>query len=166
MGTVAVMHSDPVADAALPGSRALPWPAWSVEVGNPHLVLLAPSLEGIALSAVGPMLEHRRPGGQNVEFTSYDAARGELSLLVWERGAGVTLACGSGSVAAAAALHAARISPAAVRVRNPGGNADVSLFGDDPFAPEAELAGPVHRVASLELDPGELACSARAVIGS
>ncbi|MGA3214561.1 MAG: diaminopimelate epimerase [Acidimicrobiales bacterium] len=157
MGQVKVTRSDPVADAALPGSRALPWPAWTVEVGNPHLVLLAPSLEGIALTTMGPTLERRRPGGQNVEFATYEPDRGELSLVVWERGAGVTLACGTGSVAAAAAFHSAGISPSRVRVHNPGGVAEVTLSGDDPLALSAELAGPVHRVARFELDPAELA---------
>ena len=156
MGVVSVLRSTPVADAALPGSRALPWPSWSVGAGNPHLVLLAPSLEGVAITTIGPTLERQRPGGQNVEFATYDPVKGEISLIVWERGAGVTLACGSGSVAAAAAFHSAGISPSRVRVHNPGGTAEVSLFGDDPHAVSAELAGPVRRVATIELDPGEL----------
>ncbi|MGA2528615.1 MAG: diaminopimelate epimerase [Acidimicrobiales bacterium] len=163
MGTVRTTRSDPLAEAALPGSRALPWPAWSVDVGNPHLVLLAPSLKGIVLDAVGPDLERRRPGGQNVEIVSYTPANAELSLLVWERGAGVTLACGSGSVAAAAALHSAGICPARVRVHNPGGVAEVSLSGVDPLAVVAELAGAVQRVARIEVDPEDLRESTRGV---
>jgi diaminopimelate epimerase len=166
MGRVRVARSGPVADAALPGSRALPWPSWSVDAGNPHLVLLAPSLEGVAIAAIGPMLERQRPGGQNVEIATYEPAAGELSLVVWERGAGVTLACGSGSVAAAAALHFAGICPARVRVHNPGGMAEVILSGDDPLAVTAELAGPVHRVARIEVDPAELCESGRGVVAS
>jgi diaminopimelate epimerase len=166
MGEVKVARSDPVADVALPGSRALPWPAWSVDAGNPHLVLLAPSLEGVAITAIGPALEKQRPGGQNVEFATYEPEKGELSLIVWERGAGVTLACGSGSVAAAAAFHSAGISPARVRVNNPGGTAEVILSGADPLAVTAELDGPVHRIARFELDPAELGESARSVAAS
>ena len=163
MGRVKVARSDPVADVALPGSRALPWPAWAVDVGNPHFVLLAPSLEGIALAAIGPTLERRRPGGQNVEFATYEPVKGELFLSVWERGAGITLACGSGSVAAAAAFHSAGISPAKVLVHNPGGTAEVSLSGDDPVTFSAELAGPVHRVARFEVDVAALSQSTRGV---
>jgi diaminopimelate epimerase len=166
MGTVRVTGSDPLADAALPGSRGLAWPAWSVNVGNPHLVVLAPGLEGIALSAIGPVLEERRPNGQNVEFAAYEPDTGELSLVVWERGAGPTLACGSGSVASAAALHSAGISPAKVRVRNPGGTVEVSLSGDDPLAMAADLAGSVHRVAGITVDPRELRESREDVIAS
>ena len=166
MGKVKVVRSNPVADAALPGSRALPWPSWSVDAGNPHLVLLAPSLEGVALTTIGPALEKQRPGGQNVELATYEPAKGEISLIVWERGAGVTLACGSGSVAAAAAFHSAGIAPLRVLVRNPGGVAEVELSGDDPHAVSAELAGPVCRVARIELDPAELGESGRALATS
>jgi diaminopimelate epimerase len=166
MGTVKVARADPLAEAALPGSRALPWPAWSVDVGNPHLVLLAPSLTGIVLGAIGPDLERRRPGGQNIEIVSYEPAKAELALLVWERGAGVTLACGTGSVAAAAALHSAGICPERVRVHNPGGVAEVSLSGDDPLVVLAELTGAVQRVARIEVDLGDLRESARDVLAS
>ncbi len=156
MGTVRTARSEPVAEAGLPGSRSLPWPAWSVDAGNPHLVLLAPALGGIALCTIGPELENRRPGGQNVEFVAYEPAKAMISLVVWERGAGATLACGSGSVAAAAALHSAGISPPVVRVHNPGGTAEVSLAGDDPLAVTAQLGGPVQKIARVEIDPREL----------
>jgi len=158
MGAVRV---DPLATSPVKERRA-----YRVDAGNPHLVLLAPSLEGVAIAAIGPMLERQRPGGQNVEIATYEPAAGELSLVVWERGAGVTLACGSGSVAAAAALHFAGICPARVRVHNPGGMAEVILSGDDPLAVTAELAGPVHRVARIEVDPAELCESGRGVVAS
>ena len=86
-----------------------------------------------------------------------------MFLSVWERGAGITLACGSGSVAAAAAFHSAGISPAKVLVHNPGGTAEVSLSGDDPVTFSAELAGPVHRVARFEVDVAALSQSTRGV---
>jgi len=166
MGRLRVEPSKTVTDAVLPGSTERPWPAWSVDAGNPHLVLLAPSLEGVEISIAGPPLERLRPGGQNVEIAALGPADDELTLVVFERGAGVTLACGSGSAAAAAALHAAGLSPHRVRVHNPGGTALVTLSGDDPFAPLAELAGPVRRVAHIELDPAELGLSEVVVVAS
>ena len=90
----------------------------------------------------------------------YGPEPGELTLLVWERGVGETLACGTGSVAAAAALYSAGIAPCAVRVISPGGSAKVTIAGDDPVALTAELAGPVSRVARIEVDPVMLARSA------
>jgi diaminopimelate epimerase len=168
MGRLRVAPSRVVSDPLLPGSPREPWPSWFVDSGNPHLVLLAPSLEGVPIGAIGPILERQRPGGQNVEIVTRDAGRGddELSLLVWERGAGVTLACGTGSAAAAAALHCAGISSAQVRVHNPGGTAEVTLSGDDPFSPFAELAGAVHRVARIEVDPTALGASEVVVVAS
>jgi diaminopimelate epimerase len=166
MGLLRVVPSSPVADVSLPGSMALPWPAWSVDAGNPHLVVLAPSLDGVAVATVGPTLQRLRPGGQNVEIVTCGPGSGELSLLVWERGAGATLACGSGSVAAAGALYSAGISPARVRVHNPGGTAEVSLSGDDPLALGAELGGPVQRVARIAVDPADLGESTTVVVPS
>ena len=157
MGCIRVRPIDPVAHAGLPGSAAQRWPAWFVDAGNPHAVVLAPSLEGVEISAVGPTLENMRPGGQNVEIVTCQPGGGELTLLVWERGAGVTLACGSGSVAAAAALHSAGISADRVLVHNPGGTAEVVLSGQDPLAVMATLAGPVRRVARVQVEPAGLA---------
>ncbi len=189
MGRVRVTPSPAVADPMLPGSTAQPWPTWSVDAGNPHLVVLAPSLEGVDIGAIGPRLERLRPGGQNVEIVTLDRpGRGRdgltvldgvvdgvpdgvpdsshVSLLVWERGVGITLACGTGSVAAAAALHAAGISEFRARVHNPGGTAEVTVSGDDPFAPLAELAGPVNRVARIEVDPAGLGSAEVLVVAS
>ena len=115
-----------------------------------------PSLQGVVIAAVGPKLEKQRPGGQNVEIATCEPGNGELSLVVWERGAGVTLACGSGSVAAAAALHSAGISADRVLVHNPGGTAEVTLTGDDPLAVVATLAGPARRVARIQVEPAGL----------
>ena len=157
MGCIRVRPLDPVAHECLPGSAAQGWPAWFVDAGNPHAVVLAPSLEGVEISAIGPMLENMRPGGQNVEIITCGPGRGELSLVVWERGAGVTLACGSGSVAAAAALHSAGVSDERVLVHNPGGTAEVVLSGEDKLAVMATLAGPVGRVARVQVEPTGLA---------
>ncbi len=155
MGRLRVLPLSPVADVSLPGSAALAWPAWFVDAGNPHLVLLAPSMEGVDIAEVGPRLEKMRPGGQNVEIVVQEPG-GELSLVVWERGAGATLACGSGSVAAAAALRAAGMSADRVLVHNPGGTAEVVVSGDDPHAVLATLAGPARRVAEIQVEPAGL----------
>jgi diaminopimelate epimerase len=126
-----------------------------VEVGNPHLVMMGPSLDGVDISKLGPALESERPGGQNVEVVAPDHAGG-LDLVVWERGAGLTQACGSGSCAAAAAARAAGLVGDRVPVRNPGGTLVVELEGGDPLAPTAFLCGPASRVFSVELVPSEI----------
>ncbi len=127
--------------------------ARDVDVGNPHLVLLSSSVGGTAgldIAEIGRELETARPGGQNVEVVAPDGAGG-LDLLVWERGVGLTEACGSGSIAAAAAARASGLVGERVPVRNPGGVVVVELTGP-PESPRVSLSGPACRVARIEVD--------------
>lgn len=127
------------------------WASFFVDVGNPHLVLVAPTLDGIDMVGLGGRLEASRPGGQNVEFVA-PGTGGGLDLVTFERGAGLTEACGSGSCAAAAAARALKMVKDHVEVRNPGGTAVVDLDGEDPFAPTATLSSQTCRVARVELE--------------
>ena len=79
--------------------------ARTVDVGNPHLVLLGPDVAGVDIASLGPQLQSAFAGGINVEWIclAHDGDGELLDLRVWERGVGETLACGTGSVAAAAA---------------------------------------------------------------
>jgi diaminopimelate epimerase len=71
-----------------------------VNVGNPHAVFFVPDVAAIDLAAVGPALEHAPlfPDRANIEFVQRLDA-GKLRMRVWERGAGITQACGSGACA-------------------------------------------------------------------
>ena len=73
-----------------------------VDVGNPHLVVFVPDADAAPLLAEGPVLSRSVPGGVNVEFVS-PIGRDRLRMRVWERGSGVTMACGTGACASAAA---------------------------------------------------------------
>jgi diaminopimelate epimerase len=132
--------------------------ARTVDVGNPHLVLLQPDLERVDIAVLGPQLQAAYPEGINVEWIARETdGDGELlELRVWERGAGATLACGTGSVAAAAAARDWGVVKATgpVRVHNPGGTLEVVL-GAGPGDP-AVLAGPVRKVADIDIHPGML----------
>lgn len=127
-----------------------PFAARSVDTGNPHLVILGPSLDGVDVATIGPVLERSRPGGQNVEVVAPDGIGG-LDLVVWERGAGLTEACGSGSCASAAAARAAGLVGDRVPVHNPGGVLVVELSGSRD-EPEISLIGPACRVGEVEVD--------------
>ena len=132
--------------------------ARTVDVGNPHLVLLGPDTAAVDVSELGPKLQATFEGGINVEWITLgrDAAGPLLDLRVFERGAGETLACGTGSVAAAAAAHSWGVvgAGAPVRVRNPGGMLEVTLGdGEDPTT---HLSGPVRKVADVDIHPGML----------
>jgi len=131
------------------------WTARHVDVGNPHLVLIGPSLDGVDIVDLGRALEGALPGGQNIEVVAPDGGGG-LDLLVWERGAGITEACGTGSCAAAAAARAAGLVTERVEVHNPGGTLVVELEGTDRLAPTVWLTGPATRVARIELAVGEI----------
>jgi diaminopimelate epimerase len=132
--------------------------ARTVDVGNPHLVLLGPDTTAVDISELGPKLQAAFSGGINVEWITPSAdEEGELlEFRVWERGAGETLACGTGSVAAAAAARSwgAVQRAGAVRVRNPGGILEVTLGADDGAT--TYLAGPVRKVADIDIHPGML----------
>jgi diaminopimelate epimerase len=148
MGTVGVGEAE---RAPLLGAG---FEARQVDVGNPHLVLMGDSLEGVEIADVGRALEGARPGGQNVEIVAPDGSGG-LDLVVWERGAGLTEACGTGSCAAAAAARAAGLVGDRVDVHNPGGTVTVELSGD-ARAPLVWLSGPARRVLRGELVPSEI----------
>ena len=78
-----------------------------VSVGNPHAVVFVNNAERAPLTSLGPQLERNKafPGGVNVEFAQA-VDETTLRARVWERGSGVTLACGTGACAcAAAAVH-------------------------------------------------------------
>ncbi|HXW79105.1 MAG TPA: diaminopimelate epimerase, partial [Acidimicrobiales bacterium] len=126
-----------------------------VDVGNPHLVVLGPDPNGIDVASLGPALSAEMgqgTGGVNVEFVALGPGRDQLTMRVWERGVGETLACGTGSVAAAAALHHWGRVGTKVTVNQPGGAAEVELRPDGV----AVLSGPSRRVGRCWLDLGLL----------
>ena len=78
-----------------------------VSVGNPHAVILTDAAEAVPLAKIGPVIEHHPlfPGGVNVEFVEKTGVN-RLRMRVWERGSGITMACGTGASASAAAAAA------------------------------------------------------------
>ena len=114
-----------------------------VSVGNPHLVIVVDDLEAIDVVAEGTALQGHRVGGINVEWIRPDG-EGGLELKVFERGVGPTLACGSGSCAAALAARELGLVGNEVLVRNPGGTLEVALEGRI-----ATLSGEVRVIADL-----------------
>jgi diaminopimelate epimerase len=116
--------------------------AATVDIGNPHLVILVDDPSTVDVSVAGPAIESRFPGGINVHFVA-PTIDGGLRLRVWERGAGITEACGSGAVAAAHVAHAWGLVGEHVRVAMPGGDAEV-VVGE-----ELTLIGPSVYVADV-----------------
>ena len=99
------------------------WYITCVNMGNPHAVLFVRDPEVIDLPTIGPMIEHHPlfPRRTNVEFVRI-IDRGILQMRVWERGAGETLACGTGACASLVACVLAGLSDRTVQMKLSGGN--------------------------------------------
>ncbi len=125
------------------GDRALT--ATGVGTGNPHMVIFGDSSVETA-RALGPALTTHPmwPEGTNVEFTSIESAT-HLRVTVWERGCGLTRACGTGATAAAAAAvrlgHCPSDTP--IRVSLPGGDLSIRIAAD---LSQAWMQGPATEV--------------------
>lgn len=109
--------------AAMPvGWDALENPM-AVNVGNPHAVFFVPDIDAVDLAALGPVIETDPlfPERVNVNVASI-AGDDHIRLKVWERGAGLTRACGTGACATAVAAIAKGLVSSPVRVSLPGGD--------------------------------------------
>ena len=121
-----------------------------VSVGNPHAVLLVDDISATPVEKIGPMIQSLDvfPEGVNVGFMQVESNT-HVKLRVFERGAGETLACGSG--ACAAVIHGIRLGQLAnkVTVSVPGGKLEVSW--DDGLS-SVWLAGPAETVFEGKLN--------------
>ena len=115
----------------------------TADVGNPHLVILVDDASTVDVAQHGAELT-KVAGGINVEFISPSADGSGIDLRVWERGVGVTQACGTGACAAAQTAHHWGLAGPVVSVSMPGGEVVVEL-GDT-----AVLIGPAAYIATVE----------------
>ncbi|MDH3738411.1 MAG: diaminopimelate epimerase [Alphaproteobacteria bacterium] len=102
-----------------------------VNVGNPHAVFFVADADAVPLDQLGPPLEHDPlfPERANISAAQIiDPAT--LRLRVWERGVGLTQACGTGACAAAVAAHRRGLTGRAVQVRLDGGELDIEWLVD------------------------------------
>jgi diaminopimelate epimerase len=127
-----------------------------VDMGNPHLVLLGDDPAGIDVAELGGKLQSDFPDGVNVEFVALGPGPDAVTMRVWERGVGETLACGTGSAASAATVHDWGLVGPAVEVHNPGGTLRVILGDAGAGSHTVVLIGPVAFVAAVEVDPASL----------
>ncbi len=129
---------------ALPLDRpGLPAPV-GVNMGNPHAVFLVDAADRIDPAAHGPGVERDPlfPERANVEFVSV-MAPGRLRMRVWERGVGITRACGTGACAAAVATHRLGVAGPSVTVVLDGGPLAIEWLRDGPRAGHVLMTGPV-----------------------
>jgi len=112
----------------------------AVNVGNPHIVFFGKSIEYINLRQLGPEIEKHNffPNKTNVEFIEILSAN-KIKMKVWERGVGVTLACGSGACAAVYAGWKKKLLGSSAEVRLEKGSLHINIIDE-----EAIMTGPAE----------------------
>ncbi|MCM2322707.1 MAG: diaminopimelate epimerase [Oligoflexia bacterium] len=133
---------------------------FEINVGNPHAVIFVDDVQAFPVADLGPQVEvnPRFPNRTNVEFVQVleHQLRPKGSVIqvrVWERGAGITLACGTGACAAAVtALASGRVGPGPVEVRLPGGNLKIQWAGTGQ---PVTMTGPAVEVFRGEIPWGQ-----------
>ena len=103
----------------------------AVSVGNPHCVIFFDELREDLIRELGPEIENHPvfPNRTNVQFAQV-LSRDSVRILIWERGAGYTLASGSSSCAVAAACVKSNLTHRQLRVMMPGGHLDINVAED------------------------------------
>ncbi len=121
----------------------------AVSMGNPHAVFFVDNAENIDLAALGPALEHDPmfPERANIGVAQV-TGENQIRLRVWERGAGITLACGTGACAAAVAGHRRGLTGCGVTVMLDGGPLEIHWREDD----HVMMTGPVATSFTGQLD--------------
>ncbi|MGN6112520.1 MAG: diaminopimelate epimerase [Luteimonas sp.] len=127
----------------------------AVAVGNPHAVIAVDDVATAPVGTLGPALQRSGvfPESVNVGFAQVES-RGRIRLRVYERGAGETLACGSGACAAAAVMMRRGLVDREVDVALPGGTLRIGWRDD---ASPITMAGPAAFVYEGEFDLGNVA---------
>jgi len=125
----------------------------AVGMGNPHCVFFVDDAEAVNLTTDGPAIEHHPlfPKATNVEFASLTGPD-RLRMRVWERGTGITLACGSGACATAVAAHRRGLTGRRVTLDLDGGTLEIDWRDDGVW-----MAGPTAHVFDGVLTPAFLA---------
>jgi diaminopimelate epimerase len=121
---------------------------FAVNVGNPHLVFFVPDARDIALTELGPQIENDPAFPERINVNVATLVGDRLKLRTFERGAGETLACGTGACASAVAAIATRRAHSPVVVEMTGGRLTVSWAPGGPI----RMRGAATHVFEGDLD--------------
>jgi diaminopimelate epimerase len=121
----------------------------AASMGNPHATFFVQDMDAVPIPSIGPGLEHAAlfPQRANIGFVQV-LDPGHIRLRVWERGAGLTLACGSGACAAVVNAHRRGLTGRRVRVTVDGGELTIAWRADGHVL----MTGPVATAFAGELD--------------
>jgi diaminopimelate epimerase len=120
----------------------------AVSMGNPHVMLFVDDVDAIDLERIGPLIERHAlfPKRINVHFVQV-VGQGELKMRTWERGSGITLACGTGASAVLVAAHLLGHTGRSALIHLPGG--DLTIEWDEATG-HVFKTGPATYVCSGE----------------
>jgi diaminopimelate epimerase len=127
----------PLAFAMDSASMPLAWEElaapMAVNVGNPHVVFFVPDCDKVDLQRLGPIIEHDAAFPERVNVNVATIDDGEIKLRVWERGVGLTQACGTGACATGvAAIRQGKVT-SPVTVNLPGGALKIAWAPEEPI---------------------------------
>ncbi|MFN9076827.1 MAG: diaminopimelate epimerase [bacterium] len=131
-----------------------------VSMGNPHVILCCDDPWKVPLEAVGPRIERDAwfPARINVHFVRFGPRSGEALMRTWERGSGITLACGTGASAVCVAGVLLGKSARTLDARLPGGPLQLEWPSDGATV---RMTGPATEVFEGEVDLDELEAKLR-----
>lgn len=142
------LPGDPPVNAPLSVGDPWPWEVTCVSMGNPHAVIYSPNVAQVQLERVGPVLETAPafPRRTNVHFVTVHAPT-EVTMRTWERGSGITLACGTGACAVCVAGVLTGRSGRKIVAHLPGGDLELEWNETDNCV---YMTGPATEVFSGE----------------
>jgi diaminopimelate epimerase len=120
----------------------------ALNVGNPHVVFFVDSLNGMPIEELGPKIEHDPAFPERINVSVAEIDGDDIRLKTWERGAGLTLACGTGACATAVAAIKSKRATSPVKVTMPGGSLTISWAPGEPI----RMRGAATHVFEGELD--------------
>jgi diaminopimelate epimerase len=142
----------PIVDRSSEGLADLPAAVamTCVSMGNPHVVVYCDDVDAVPLTEVGPRLETAAifPGRINVHYVQV-VGPGEVKMRTWERGSGITLACGTGASAVCVAGVLTGMSDRDVLVHLPGGDLEIEWREENN---RVYMTGPATEVFDGTLD--------------
>ena len=139
-----------------------------VSMGNPHLVLCCDDPARVPLEVVGPRIERDAwfPSRINVHFVRYGPRAGEAVMRTWERGSGITFACGTGASAVCVAGVLLGRSANTLDAQLPGGLLRLEWNGSaEDRETSVRMTGPATEVYEGEVDLEQLTVSQPTVAG-
>jgi len=120
----------------------------ALSVGNPHVVFFVDDVDAVQIEELGPRIENDAAFPERINVNVAQVGNEGIRLKTWERGAGLTLACGTGACATAVAAIKSKRATSPVKVSMPGGSLTVAWAPGDPI----RMRGGATHVFEGELD--------------